>query len=482
MFSFKNINKLAFYCLMLACAGCVSANNNIASYGNEERPTRTVKAETSITEDEDIITTASVDKQVVENSNAISKQEDLPEIEAEPKVVNAPELQTNEFEKNVEKSDEPEIQQVAQLPGIYVQIVNAALTKDSFSEEATLRSREHALAAHQQGLLPQVRPGASVNSEGDTVLSVNVEQILYDSGHYVAGKKVLEGQQSAANANFRIEQNERSTKAIAAYIEYHRLTAIQKTSKEIVSIFKRYERQSRQRIDNGIGDSSESDLFQVKKLQAETDFERLESERFAVEQEYKSLTGNPVIQKTPVRLGVINKIDNSPSLALAKAERDEARGNLELDVANRKPRISLVGNVGSASDTFDEEDMDIRVAVSVNQPLNWGFNHALASSQSTLEAGNIKYDKTLRDNRDKVKKLLLELRRAEGSKKRLRKLSKSANSRVNRFNEQFLAGKSSINEAASIIDSYKQIKNNLTETEYRIFAIELEIASISGLI
>lgn len=483
MLNSLNRSKLALALTLLVSAGCVSSKTDIVDGAIESNTSEIVTDINASKKSTDAITTASID----ETQQSLSAEK-VPETIEEPVVVQASKVKEAAVQKELDETSDVEVSPAPteekrfQLANVYAQIVNAALTKDSFAEEALLRRSEHALAAHKQNLLPQVRPGASINADGDTIVRLNVEQVLFDNGQHYASQDVLLGQQSAANANYRIEQNERATKAISAYIEYHRLVALQKTTKEVVSIFKRYERQSRQRINNGIGDSSESDLFQVKKLQAETDHETLGSEIFAAEQEYKSITGSSMIMKTPVRLGIMKDFENSPVLALAKAERDEARGNLEVEKANRKPRLSLVGSVGSATDSFDDEDMDVRVEVSVNQPLNWGFNHALAAGQSEFEASNINYDKTLRDNRDKVKKLLLELKRAEASSKRLKKLANTANARVRGFNEQFLAGKSSINEAASIIDSYKQIKNNLTETEFRIFSIELEIASISGLV
>ncbi len=380
------------------------------------------------------------------------------------------------------ESTESKSENSSQLEDTYLRIVNAALTKESFAEEALLRSSEHALSAHKQGLFPQIRPGASVNAEGDSILQLNVEQVLFDSGHHTAGRKVLLGQRSAAEANYRVEQNERATNAIATYIEYHRLSALQQNSKEILAIFKRYQDQSQQRIYSGIGDSSESDLFLIKKLQAEADYERFESERYALAEDFKRITGISMITKSPVRLGIFKEFHNSPELALIKAEQDEAIGNLELDRANRKPRVSLTGNVGAATDSFDEENMDLRVEVSVNQPLNWGVDHSLAESQSNLNASKIRYSKAVRESEDEIKKLLLELDRAESSVKRLTKLEKAAAARVKGFNRQFLAGKASISEAASVIDSYKQIKTNLKETQFRIFSIELEIASISGFV
>ncbi len=499
MFNSQNLFRFVVYIVFFCLSGCVSAKQN--TFGNadidaietasvakksfvsnlEDRPSeRRVFKKTKIAEpvlENPKFTKPSLEKQ---STQAIAVQTDIKD-NVEKLVVKAPE-ENAKTEKSVSKQDDKSSYKGFHLQGVYSSIVNAALTKESFAEEALLRSSEHALSAHKQELFPQIRPGASVNAEGDTVLQLNVDQVLYDSGHHTAGRKILLSQQSAAKANYRIEQNDRATRAIASYIEYHRIGSIQKITKEIVAIFQRYEKQSQDRIYSGIGDNSESDLFQVKKLQAETDFETLGSEKFAQEQEFKSLTGTPMVLKKPVRLGVMKEFHNSPDLALAKAEQEEAVGNLELDDANRKPRISLNGNVGAATDRFDEENMDLRIEVSVNQPLTWGYNHALASSRSDVDASNIRYDKAVRDNRDKVKKLLLELKRAEGSLKRLSKLERAANARVKGFNEQFLAGKASINEAASIIDSYKQIKTNLKETEFRIFVIELEIASISGLV
>jgi hypothetical protein len=92
---------------------------------------------------------------------------------------------------------------VQTLKGVYAKIAQAALNAKKFSTEALLRSSEHNLEAHKQNLLPQVTPGASIDADGDTIVQLSVQQTLYDSGRYAAGKDILLSEKATALANLR---------------------------------------------------------------------------------------------------------------------------------------------------------------------------------------------------------------------------------------------------------------------------------------
>lgn len=366
------------------------------------------------------------------------------------------------------------------LDGVYAKIAQAALNAKKFSKEALLRSSEHKLEAHKQNLLPQITPGASINEDGDMIAQLSVKQTLYDSGRYVAGKDILLSEKATAQANLRTNENERINKAISAYIDYHAARESQIMLSKTIKSFRKLEQQSESRINNGIGDASDRDLFQLKKLEVESEYENQEGIALSSRQVFIALTGIAMPTAKPEKMNLVFNPVNAPQVELAEAERYKAIGTMELEKSKKLPVISIVGNVGTATDNLDDENMDVRVDVSLSQPLTWGFDHASAAVQSEVEASNRKYDEIFKDTEDRINILKFELLQSRSRHERLQKLSDSAEKRLKNFNSQFLAGQAGIAEATSTIESYKKIQNNAIETEFSIYRAELELATLTG--
>lgn len=368
------------------------------------------------------------------------------------------------------------------LKGVYAKIAQAALNTKKFSREALVRASEHKLEAHKQSLLPQVTPGVSLDANGDTIAQLNIEQTLYDGGRYMANQEILLSEKSSAQANLRTNENERINKAISAYIDYHNARTSQAMLSKTIKSFKTMEDQSESRINIGIGDASDRDLFQLKKLEVQSEYETQEGVALSSRLLFKALTGIPMLSQKPEKMDLIYDATHSPEVELARADRDKALGNLELQKSNKLPNIAIKGNVGTATDSLDSENMDVRLDVSLNQPLTWGFDHSSAATQSEVEASDRKYDEIFKDTQDRIKSLKFELAQAKARHKRLNKLSSNAEKRLKGFRSQFLAGQAGIAEASSTIESYKKIQINAIETEYSIYRTELELATLTGVL
>lgn len=366
------------------------------------------------------------------------------------------------------------------LKGVYLKIVSAAIRASKLSNEISLQASEHKIEAHKQNLLPQITPGASIDDENDTVAQLNIEQVLFDSGRYQANRDILVGERDSVAASLHEKQNKRAARAIAAYIDFHQAREKQKLLKQIISNFRKLENQSDKRLKNGVGSSSDKELFLIKKLEVEAEYENQEGIALSREQEFVVLTKMEMPSKSPSRMHVSTDINNSPALRSAMAERDSALGRLDLNKSNHNPLVRLVGNVGTASNISDEEDMDLRLDLSLSKPLNWGFNHGIAASHSEVVAADRKYDEVFKETQVRLKTLKFELQKAEAKLAKLERLSNSAHKRVKGFNRLFLSGQAGIVEASSIVESYKKIKTNMIDTRFEIYNIELEIGEIVG--
>lgn len=368
------------------------------------------------------------------------------------------------------------------LSDAYTHIAQAVSGTRGFAEEASMRSSEQKLAAHKYSLFPQVTPNASVNHEGEPIAQVQVQQVLYDSGRYSATRQALLGEREQTQAELDIQRNARIAEAILTYIDFHYAQDAAAVSARTAELFERFGKQAQLRIEDGLGDVSERDLFELKLLEAQADQQNFDQQAQTNQRKLQRLANIDMPDDKPVRLAVDYVHEMAPSVRKAAAEKDHAAAGVALEKAQWLPTVALAGSIGVDRHGFETDSAEGRVNVSVSKPLGWGMGSSLKASKSDLEASRLRYDETLRTVGDRFALLQLEIDHASNKIERLTKVAEASEVRLNRFEDQFLTGSASLVEAVGLVETYKKSKMNLVEAHYDILRSELEMAQIAGVL
>lgn len=366
------------------------------------------------------------------------------------------------------------------LSASYLKIASAVHGSRGYAEEALMRSNEHKLAAHKYSLLPQVTPTASVDHDGEPIAELRVEQVLYDSGRYKATRQALLGDQAKTEADLALQRNARIAEAILTYIDFHYARDASAASGQTAELFERFGRQARLRIEDGLGDVSEKDLFELKLLEAQADQQNFDQQAQTNQRKLRRLANIDMPDEKPQRFAGDFAHELAPSVRKAAAEKDHAAAGVALEKAQWLPTVALGGSIGVDRHGFETDTAEGRVSVSVSKPLSWGMGSSLKSSQSELEATRLRYDETVRDVTDRLAVLQLEIDHASNKIERLAKVAQASETRLGRFEDQFLTGAASLVEAVGLVETYKKSKMNLVEAHYDILRAELEMAKIAG--
>lgn len=366
------------------------------------------------------------------------------------------------------------------LAGSYHEIAAAVTGSRRFAEEAMLRSGEHKLVAHRYSRLPQVTPTASLDQDGEAVAGVVVEQVLYDSGRYNATRASLLGEQAKAEADLALQKNTRIAAAILAYIDYHYALDAGAVADETAQLFDRFGRQASLRIQDGLGDRSEKDLFGLKLLEAQADRENFQQLAATNERTLRRLADMAMPETKPASLVGTFDYLNAPGIRKAAAEKDQAAAGVALEKSSWLPTVALQGSIDMDRHGAQLDDAEGRINVSVSKPLGWGLTRTIKSNNSQLEASQLRYDEAVRDIRDQMAVLELEIDHANAKIGRLSGVAEASRSRLDGFDDQFLTGSASLAEAVGLVETYKKSRMNLVEARYDILRSELEIAKLAG--
>lgn len=406
----------------------------------------------------------------------------------------SPDLQpsdSSDSEIKIIQSYKHEIFQPDPLPrvginnGFYYQFASAVASNGSLSSEILLESSLLNIEAHKQTLLPQITPSSSVDQDGIPRVELNINQILLDNGRYRAGKQSLEADHEAAVAEHEITINDKIFNALRAYLRHNQSKRLNKISTDAAKFFARLRKQADSRLDGGIGNRSEQNQFSLKFLETKTEADEAFADSIIAEAEYKSLTGGQEFKQKPKRFDLSSDNFTPLSVLQAEAELNQAVGLLEVENAGMLPALSIAGNsvLYSGDDNEDQgSDTDLRLQFSLTQPIYWGKNHALEARKTEVLAAETKVIEETKKSRIRLTELKSQIRELEARLPDNRKLIRSAEKRSNGFEEQFMAGQSSLSEIIGMIDTVKRAKRSAVEMEYAILFAELEIANILGLL
>ena len=333
--------------------------------------------------------------------------------------------------------------------------------------------------ALDQTLYPQFTPRASVNQDGNPVARLGISQIIYSNGKFQADKQTLRASEIEALGSYLVDANQRVADALLSYaeIDFHRQLA--GVAAQLDAKYTGLVGQALRRVNGGVGDQSEVETFQLKQLEAQSDFQDSRANQLQAEAETAALTANLSMPARPPRLTSVPSKSAPPEMVLLYARADAARGKIASERAKRRPSLSL--------EAFSERDFrtgttddGLSLGVGVSVPLGVRNDLEIQAAEAELAGVDAELITSRRDIDRRLAQLRSSIQRDTQQIGVLSELVAAAEARVESFEEKFLSGTVSLEEAVSVLETYKRSKTNLVQTRNDIFAAQVEIARTNG--
>lgn len=342
-------------------------------------------------------------------------------------------------------------------------------------DAARLRSR-----ALEATLFPQLTPTVSVNQDGDALGGVQLTQLIYSNGQFQADRDVLRAQEIEALAQYLIDANEVVSEAINAFLDAHYYQQLAKVSLGLEETYRKFVGQAKRRVSGGVGDDTEIATFELKLLEARTEFQEFQASRAQALSEFASLTGGEGQAGVPPEIKPAAPTFETPAVVLAMAQMESSRAELDVERARRRPTISLTAGLTQNLSNGDFDD-DIRLRTGLDVPIGVRGNRLdLEASQADFAAASVALQQARSDAVSDRAELEATIRREREQIPTLLELVRVAEDQVEKFDAQFLSGSVSIEEAVSVMETMKRSKTNLADARHTILTSQIEIARLNG--
>ncbi len=358
----------------------------------------------------------------------------------------------------------------------YDEVAQAALAASRRSSEAELQAAKLRAEAKSKNWLPTLAPGVSVNSLGDLVAAILVEQVLFDNGRRKAERAFAAADVEVAAVNLSIDLNERVETALKLYVQALRGDEKAALHTRALARMAEFERVVRGRVEGGVSDRADLRVVRSKIDDITAARTTAEEAAAAARDELRELTGTtfeshyaPLVLATPPA--------SARHLTVLRAEAEGARdvAQAKMERAGLLPRLTA-----NASVTGDGTSGTL--ALDTDEPLGFGTGAALKAIKASEETAKRRVDEADEDARRTLSRQKQRLASNERQAAEAEVLARQSRETYRLFEAQFKAGQRSIMDVVSIYEQLVQREQDHVDAKYQVILIQLEMARDLGLL
>lgn len=370
--------------------------------------------------------------------------------------------------------------QFAQQNPVYAKITRLILENNPPASLFDLARIDLERQAFGKSLYPTLTPSGRVSSDGTPLLEVGARQVIYSNGRFRAGAQSLRADEVAALARYQIEVNTASADGLGHYIDIAFNNRLITLSSVMIGRYQSLAEQSQKRIRGGVGDESELASFQLKLLEERAELNEGQAMRGRAQASLSRLTGGEVFSASPPRIKLpLEAVGEPPQVLRALARREQAVSTLQVAQARRRPELALEARSGIDISSGDLTS-DVGLVVGVELPIRFGDDLTLAANRVAIDASAASVASSRRNVDARLAELTTDI---TGAQRRLFDLNDLVNftgGQLDTFQDRFLSGAISIEEALSLLGTYKRTRFSVIETQTVILRSQIEIAQIRG--
>ena len=357
--------------------------------------------------------------------------------------------------------------------GPYAQVASSVLAANARSAEAELRAAMLRAEAREMNWLPSLGPTISLNSLGNVVAGLLIEQTLFDGGAKRAEREFARADVEVAAVALAQDTNDRVYQALDLYLTAQAAEARAAVHEGGMARMERFEYIMSERVNAGINDRADLQLVQQKLTQMRSDV--LEDREAAASARAElaamsatSLDGVRGIETLSDPAGIAQPLDVMKTAAEGTRSLAEARA-LQ---AGYMPNVSASGDVTN-SDSF---------GINVGLPSGLGFGRGadMAAIEAMGEAAELAVAEQREDSAREVAAIEGQITSLRRQQSNVGTIISQANDNYTLFEEQLRAGQRTVPEVVGVFRTKLDAEREAVSIRYELARMELKLARIYG--
>lgn len=365
-------------------------------------------------------------------------------------------------------------QSILKSSSSYGEVASAVLAANARAAEADLRAAKLRNAAASKNWLPTIGPAMSLNSLGEVITGLIVDQVLFDNGRKKAERAFAKADVEVAAVVLAEDSNNRVSTALELYIRAEEGREQARAGADVEARMSEFARIMERRVAGGLSDPSDLQVTRQKLAQISNNKSSDgEAARTAIA-ELNAMSIRPLDGVRGIAsVGASNASVKPLSVIRAEAERERDIAQAVIDRAAFLPGVSASGNVLNGGSS---------VGLDVTSETGFGFGTKanLEAVKATRQAAGLRVDQAAEDQNRILRRLEQELVSLKRQHAQGEGLLNSANANLNLFDRQYKAGLRPVMDVVRVYETKASTERQQIGLKYDIARTELRIAQELG--
>ena len=357
------------------------------------------------------------------------------------------------------------------IPGTpYAQVANAVIASDARVAEAELRVARLRAEAVQKNWLPRIGPRISLNSLGDFVADLVIQQVIYDNGRKIAERDLAKADVEVAAVALVEDGNKRVFEALSLYLKAEENRALAAHLRRADAEMGRFEWVMDQRVRGGVSDMSDLNVIRQKRAASNARATEAEEAARTALAELNAMTGFPLDDLSG--LGGLTDIGSGEALGVlrARAERDRAVAEAKIARAGHLP-----GLAASAA-----TDGNAGLEVTTDSLFGLGTMAEMQAVEASKETAERRVALAREDAARSVASQERQLESYRRQATEARTLTAQAKQNLDLFRAQYEGGQRQVMDVVGVYETYARALETEIELTHKAARAELELARLKG--
>ena len=363
---------------------------------------------------------------------------------------------------------------VLQSGTAYSQVADAVIAADARVAEADLRVAQLRAEAAKKNWMPSIGPRVSLNSLGDFVAQLVIEQVIFDNGRKKAERDLAKANVEIAAVTLVEDGNKRVYDALSLYLKAEENRDLAGHLGRALKDMAHFEWVMQERVNGGVSDMS--DLNVLRQKLAAMRARRGEAEE-ATATAMAELNAMSVRNLGELRgIGDLRAAGAAEPLGVirARAERERTMAEARIQRASHLPGLSASGSVDRDGNTMGG------LEITTDSLFSLGTMAEFKALEVVKDAADRKVSEAREVAERKVQAQSSKLSAYQRQAAEAVTLTAQAKTNLDLFRAQYEGGQRQVMDVVGVYETWAQALETELELTYKAARAELELARLKG--
>ena len=356
----------------------------------------------------------------------------------------------------------------------YDRVSTAVLAANSRAAETELRAARLRAEAASKNWLPTIGPAISLNSLGDIITQIVVDQVLFDNGRKKGERAFAKADVEVAAVALAEDTNDRVATGLGLYLSAAEGRDSAAQHRKTLREMEHFEYIMSERVRGGVSDMSDLNVIRQKLSEIRAAVAASDERSSTALAELNAMAIGPLNEVRGLETLSISATAAQPlAVTRAEAEKERSIAQAQIDRASQLPGISAQARIGENSGAG---------LTAGGASIGLGTGARLKSIEAAKEAAGRHVAQANEDANRTLRKLEGQVAAKARQAGEARGLTAQAKANLDLFQEQYEAGRRQVMDVVGVYETFAARQVSEISLKYEALALQVELARVQGVL